>query len=100
KGYRIHGAEFLGFKYGWRGLVQDETMPIDVYRVRGLSRQGGTILGTSRTNPFEGEGGGPDGIQATLDRHHVDALIVIGGEGTLTAAKRLADAGIRIVGVP
>ncbi|MHB1234264.1 MAG: 6-phosphofructokinase [Microbacteriaceae bacterium] len=100
KGDRIHGAEFVGFKYGWRGVLDDDTMPIDGHAVRGLSRQGGTILGTSRTNPFEGDRGGPENVQATLDRHGIDALIAIGGEGTLTAARRLTDAGIKIVGVP
>jgi 6-phosphofructokinase 1 len=67
--------------------------------VRGISKQGGTILGTSRTNPFE-HGGGPEVIKGHMDRLGVEAIIAIGGEGTLAAAKRLTDAGIRIVGVP
>ncbi|KHL01782.1 ATP-dependent 6-phosphofructokinase, partial [Sinomonas humi] len=67
--------------------------------VRGISKQGGTILGTSRTNPFE-NGGGPQVIKGHMDRLGIDAMIAIGGEGTLAAAKRLTDAGIRIVGVP
>ena len=67
--------------------------------VRGIAKQGGTILGTSRTNPFE-NGGGPDVIKAHMDRLGIDAIIAIGGEGTLAAAKRLTDAGLKIVGVP
>ena len=67
--------------------------------VRGIAKQGGTILGTSRTNPFESDGG-PDVIKAHMDRLGIDAIIAIGGEGTLAAAKRLTDAGLKIVGVP
>lgn len=68
--------------------------------MRGLAKQGGTILGTSRTNPFDGPNGGPDNISVMMERHSVDALIAIGGEGTLAGAKRLADAGIPVIGVP
>lgn len=100
KGVRVHNAEFAGFRYGWRGVVNGDIMHLDRHSVRGLSRQGGTILGSSRTNPFEGEHGGPESIQRTLDEHGIDAIIAIGGEGTLTAARRLTDAGIKIIGVP
>jgi 6-phosphofructokinase 1 len=100
KGDVVHGTEFIGIRNGWRGLVQGEFMTLDRHSVRGLSRQGGTILGSSRTNPFEGENGGPENIQRTMDAHGIDAIIAIGGEGTLTAARRLTDAGIKIVGVP
>jgi 6-phosphofructokinase 1 len=75
-------------------------MPLDRHSVRGLSRQGGTILGSSRTNPYEGDGGGAQNIQRTLDENGIDAVIAIGGEGTLTAARRLTDEGLKIVGVP
>lgn len=100
KGDRVYGQEFAGFRYGWRGVVNADIMPLDRHSVRGLSRQGGTILGSSRTNPFEGEGSGPENIQRTLDENGIDAIIAIGGEGTLTAARRLTDAGLKIVGVP
>jgi 6-phosphofructokinase 1 len=66
----------------------------------GIAKQGGTILGTSRTNPFEGERGGSDNIREMMERRGIDAIIAIGGEGTLAAAKRLTDDGIKIVGVP
>lgn len=95
-----HGDEFVGFRGGWRGVVDGDIMPLTRHDVRGLSRQGGTILGSSRTNPFEGERGGPENIQRMLDVHGIDAMIAIGGEGTLTAARRLTDAGLKIVGVP
>jgi hypothetical protein len=69
-------------------------------KVRGISKQGGTILGTSRTNPFDGPNGGAANIKSTLESLGVDALIAIGGEGTLAAAKRLSQEGLNIVGVP
>jgi len=100
KGVRTYDFDFVGIRNGWRGLVQDDFMSLDRHSVRGLSRQGGTILGSSRTNPFEGENGGPENIQRTLDANGIDAVIAIGGEGTLTAAHRLTEAGLNIVGVP
>jgi phosphofructokinase-like protein len=101
KGDRVYGDEFVGFKYGWRGVVAGDMMEMDRHSVRGLSRQGGTILGSSRTNPFEGENGGPENIQRMLDEHGIDAIIAIGGEGTLTAARRLVDeGGLKVIGVP
>ncbi|MGO4689380.1 6-phosphofructokinase [Glaciibacter sp. 2TAF33] len=100
KGVLAHDAEFVGVHNGWKGLVEGDFLKLDRHSVRGLSKQGGTILGSSRTNPFEGENGGPENIQRTLDAEGIDAVIAIGGEGTLTAARRLTDAGLKIVGVP
>ncbi|ARJ07298.1 ATP-dependent 6-phosphofructokinase [Humibacter sp. BT305] len=99
KGTEINGQEFVGFRDGWRGVVAGDIIDLPRLAVRGIAKEGGTIIGTSRTNPFEGEGG-PERIQATLDRLGIDAVIAIGGEGTLAAAKRLTDAGLKIVGVP
>ncbi|WP_285725777.1 6-phosphofructokinase [Psychromicrobium xiongbiense] len=99
KGIKIHGQEFVGFRDGWRGVVEGDIMELSRQSVRGISKQGGTVLGTSRTNPFE-NGGGPEVIKAHMDRLGVDALIAIGGEGTLAAARRLTDVGLKIVGVP
>src|SRR5215218_7659383 len=99
KGIAIHGHEFVGFLDGWRGVVEGDIIDIPRTMVRGIAKQGGTILGTSRTNPFE-NGGGPEVIKAHMDRLGIDAIIAIGGEGTLTAARRLTDAGLKIVGVP
>lgn len=101
KGVISHEAEFVGFRWGWKGVVEGDFVPLVRHDVRGLSKQGGTILGSSRTNPFEGEGGGPENIQRMLDENGIDAIIAIGGEGTLTAARRLHDeGGIKIIGVP
>lgn len=99
KGVTVHGHEFVGFLDGWRGVVQGDIIDIPRAMVRDIAKRGGTILGTSRTNPFE-NGGGPDVIKAHMDRLGIDAIIAIGGEGTLAAAKRLSDAGLKIVGVP
>ncbi|WP_035770046.1 6-phosphofructokinase [Arthrobacter castelli] len=99
KGIKVHGQEFVGFRDGWRGVVEGDIMELPRHSVRGISKQGGTILGTSRTNPFEGDGG-PERVGENMDRLGIDAIIAIGGEGTLAAAKRLTDAGLNIVGVP
>jgi len=99
KGTQIYGKEFIGFKDGWRGVVESDVMTLERRDIQGISKQGGTILGTSRTNPFDGDGG-VERIAENMERIGVEALIAIGGEGTLAAAKRLTDAGIKIVGVP
>ncbi|MCH1882686.1 6-phosphofructokinase [Agrococcus sp. ARC_14] len=95
-----HGLEFVGIRDGYRGLVEGDVRVLNRSSVRGTSRIGGTILGTSRTNPYEGPNGGPEKVRATLDRLGIDAVMAIGGEGTLAAANRLADDGLPIVGVP
>lgn len=100
KGITTHNQDFVGFRDGWRGVVQGDVMDLSRLNVRGIAKEGGTILGTSRTNPFEGPGGGAEHVAATLRNLSIDALIAIGGEGTLAAAKRLTDAGLNIVGVP
>ncbi|NQX11651.1 6-phosphofructokinase [Microbacteriaceae bacterium VKM Ac-2855] len=100
KGMQVYDQEFVGFRDGWRGVVEGNIMPITRKDIQGIGKQGGTILGTSRTNPFEGEGGGPDNIKRMMDENGIDSIIAIGGEGTLAAAKRLTDAGLKIVGVP
>ncbi|MDO4253938.1 MAG: 6-phosphofructokinase [Kocuria sp.] len=99
-GIKSYDYEFVGFLDGWRGVVEGDTMDLPRASVRGLARVGGTILGTSRTNPFDGEQGGPEKIADTIAKLGVDAIIAIGGEGTLAGAKRLADAGLPVVGVP
>jgi ATP-dependent phosphofructokinase / diphosphate-dependent phosphofructokinase len=91
--------DFIGFRDGWRGVVENDVMQLTRHDIKGISKQGGTILGTSRTNPFDA-GGGVDRITEVMAENGVDAIIAIGGEGTLAAAKRLTDAGINIVGVP
>jgi ATP-dependent phosphofructokinase / diphosphate-dependent phosphofructokinase len=99
KGTQIYDQQFLGFRDGWRGVVEADVVPLARKEIQGISKQGGTILGTSRTNPFEANGGA-EVVRANMERLGIDSLIAIGGEGTLAAAKRLSDAGIKIVGVP
>lgn len=98
KGTRVHGHEFVGFVGGYRGLCEATMMPLTRNEVKGISKEGGTILGTSRTNPFDF--GGTERVREVLDLHKIDAIIAIGGEGSLAAAKELTDAGLPIVGVP
>src|SRR5436190_2665638 len=86
---REYGDELVGFLDGWKGLLERRTMPLDVERCRGILPRGGTILGSSRTNPYEIEGG-PAQVVETLRAEGIDALIAIGGEDTLGVANKLA----------
>ncbi|XVS66117.1 6-phosphofructokinase [Actinosynnema sp. CA-299493] len=99
KGIEAHGWEILGFRNGWQGPVENLTKPIGLDDVEDILTRGGTILGSSRTNPYKIDGG-VDRIRETLAANKVDALIAIGGEDTLGVAKRLTDDGIGVVGVP
>jgi 6-phosphofructokinase 1 len=99
KGETGYGDHFLGFLDGWRGVVERRTMPLNVERCRGILPRGGTILGTSRTNPYKVDGGVTACLE-TLEAEGVDALIAIGGEDTLGVAHRLAGEGVSVVGVP
>jgi len=99
KGVDAYGHELVGFRQGWKGVLDDLTVPLDRASVRGILHRGGTILGTSRTNPYRTEDG-PARAKATLARNGIDALIPIGGEDTLGVAQRLAAEGVPVVGVP
>ncbi|WP_067176417.1 6-phosphofructokinase [Microtetraspora niveoalba] len=99
KGIGVYGYEFVGFRDGWRGPLEGETMKLGIPAVRGILPRGGTILGSSRTNPIKIEGG-VERIKENLAASGVDALIAIGGEDTLGVAKQLYDRGVRVVGVP
>jgi 6-phosphofructokinase 1 len=100
KGVGEYGHEFVGYRDGWRGPLEDDTQALGVPEVRGILPRGGTILGSSRTNPFAAEDG-PRRILDNLAAAGVEGLIAIGGEDTLGAASRLHDeAGLRVVGVP
>ncbi|HEX7278458.1 MAG TPA: 6-phosphofructokinase [Solirubrobacterales bacterium] len=100
KGVGVYGHEFVGYRDGWRGPLENDSRPLGVPEVRGILPRGGTILGSSRTNPFKEEGG-PRRVAENLEAAGVDGLIAIGGEDTLGAASRLhSEAGIPIVGVP
>jgi phosphofructokinase-like protein len=99
KGVAEYGHEFVGYRDGWRGPLEDDRRPLGVPEVRGILPRGGTILGSSRTNPFN-EDRGPERIAASLEQAGVDGLIAIGGEDTLGAASRLHEGGLKVVGVP
>ena len=100
KGIDTYDHSILGFRDGWRGPLEDIAEELTIESTRGILPRGGTILGSSRTNPFKRDGG-PDAIRATLERHELDGLIAIGGEDTLGAAAKLhADFGLPIVGIP
>lgn len=100
KGTTTYDLEFVGIRDGWRGVVDGDFFPLTRHEVKGLSKVGGTILGTSRTNPYEGPRGGAENISKTMYGHRLDGIIAIGGEGTLAAANRLANDGINVLGVP
>src|SRR5579885_3103937 len=93
KGMDHYGDELVGFRDGWRGLVDNVAEPLDIERMRGTLPRGGTILGSSRTNPYKLEGG-PEAVKATLAEQRIDALIAIGGEDTLGVAAKLYADGV------
>jgi ATP-dependent phosphofructokinase / diphosphate-dependent phosphofructokinase len=99
KGIGVHGHDFVGFRDGWGGPLEALTMPLGIPEVRGILPRGGTILGSSRTNPFKVDGGVAR-ITENLHRLGIDALIAIGGEDTLGVATKLAEQGVHVIGVP
>ncbi|MFF1608407.1 6-phosphofructokinase [Amycolatopsis sp. NPDC058278] len=99
KGIEVHGWDFVGFRNGWNGPLTGDSRPLGLNDVEDILTRGGTILRSSRTNPYKVEGG-VDKIKQVLADQGVDALIAIGGEDTLGVAKRLTDDGVGVVGVP
>ncbi|MGH3977958.1 MAG: 6-phosphofructokinase [Pseudonocardiaceae bacterium] len=95
----VHGDTVLGFRNGWQGPLDGLVRPLALADVEDILTRGGTVLGSSRTNPY-GVDRGPERIRETLAAQGIDALIAIGGEDTLGAARRLADDGVAVVGVP
>ncbi len=98
----IRGGEhsFLGFRYGWAGVLKDDASELTLQGTAGILPRGGTILGTSRTNPYADDEDGTARVRRTLEARGVDALVPIGGEDTLGVALRLHRAGVAVVGVP
>ena len=103
KGVQQFGYEFVGFRDGWRGPLEGDTVVLDVQAVRGILPRGGTILGSSRTNPLKADGDGRSGVERIADNmagQGVDALIAIGGDDTLGVGARLFEEGFKVIGVP
>src|ERR1019366_7449968 len=105
RGVQEFGYEFVGFRDGWRGPLEGDTIPLDVQAVRGILPRGGTILGSSRTNPLAHRpgGSGRSGVARIKDNLAglgVEALVAIAGEDPLGVAARLHEQGVRVIGVP
>ncbi|MCS6712416.1 ATP-dependent 6-phosphofructokinase [Brachybacterium sp. EF45031] len=99
-GDRLYEDEFVGFRDGWRGVFDGDVKNLPRRAVRGIGRMGGTILGTSRANPFHDGQDGAALVAQRLEEMEIDAIIAIGGDGTLYTANRLVEAGVPVVGVP
>jgi len=99
KGEVHFGDHLVGFRDGWKGVIERRTQLLDVENCRGILPRGGTILGTSRTNPYKLDGAVAK-VLGTIDDERIDALVAIGGEDTLGVAHRLAADGVSVVGVP
>src|SRR6188768_1742026 len=99
KGERHYGDELVGFLDGWKGVLDGRHVPLGVDELRGTLPKGGTIIGSSRTNPYKVDGG-PERVKATLAAAGIDALVAIGGEDTLGVAHQLAAEGVPVIGVP
>ncbi|QSB06968.1 6-phosphofructokinase [Natronoglycomyces albus] len=93
------GHEFVGFRHGWKGPIDGITQPLNWEEVENILDQGGTVLHSSRTNPYKVDGG-VEAIKSNMSKLGIDALIAIGGEDTLGVAKKLTDDGVNCVGVP
>ncbi len=95
----VHDAEVVGVLNGWEGLMEGHTMPLDRDAVRGILTRGGTLLGTSRMDPYV-HGEGYESCRRTILRNGIETLIVVGGDGTLASALKLGEEGLPVVGVP
>ncbi len=99
KGIQHYGYEMVGIKDGWRGLLEGEFLPLDLKAASGILPRGGSILGTSRTNPFKHERGA-EKILENAEKAGIEAVVVIGGEDTLGVAYKMSKLGLKCVGVP
>ena len=96
---RRHGGQVVGFKDAWRGVLEDDWVPLDVEACRGILPRGGTILGTSRIQPYQYDDG-VDLVKAAVERHQLDGFVVVGGNGSLSCARDLGRDGVNCIGVP
>ncbi|NIW11863.1 MAG: ATP-dependent 6-phosphofructokinase, partial [Gammaproteobacteria bacterium] len=99
KGFLHYNYEMIGIKDGWKGLLEEDFMPLTLTTTRGILHRGGSILGTSRTNPFKREDG-PKRILENAKKFGIDALIVIGGDDTQTVTQKIYERGLPCVSVP
>ena len=99
KGIFHHNDQFVGFIEGWRGVLENKTMPLDLNAVSGILPRGGTILRTSRTNPAKKEGGIEKAME-NLKKNGLDALIALGGDDTQSVSLKLYERGVNVVAVP
>jgi 6-phosphofructokinase 1 len=93
------GDQLVGFRDGWRGVIENSYIDLDIEATRGILPRGGTILGSSRTNPYKRDGG-VELVRETLAEQELDAVIAIGGEDTLGVANKLHQDGVNVIGVP
>jgi 6-phosphofructokinase 1 len=100
KGVDLYGHVVIGFRDGWRGVLENQTTELTLESTRGIIHRGGTILGSSRTNPYKDGEDGSIRVRDTMQSLHVDGLIAIGGEDTLGVANKLSDAGLNVIGLP
>ncbi|WP_324652382.1 ATP-dependent 6-phosphofructokinase [Georgenia sp. H159] len=94
-----YGHSIIGFRNGWKGVAEGDVQPLTRDNIRGVLDTGGTLLGTARYHPHSADGG-LEAVQATLEAERVEALICIGGDGTLHAASKVAEMGVKIVAIP
>jgi phosphofructokinase-like protein len=94
-----HDMEVVGVQNGWEGLMDGHVRPLGRDDVRGILQRGGTILGTSRRDPYV-HGDGYESVRRTVEANGIDAMIVVGGDGTLRTALELQQEGLQVVGVP
>src|SRR4051794_31195684 len=94
------GDTVIGFRDGWHGVLENETSELTLESTRGIIHRGGTILGSSRTNPYKDDQDGSHKVRATIESLELDGLIAIGGEDTLGVANKLSAAGLNVIGVP
>lgn len=99
RGDREHGHQIIGFRNGWKGVAEGDVVQLGRQSIRNVLSTGGTLLGTARWHPHRNDGG-IEAVHATLEAERIDALICIGGDGTLHAASKVAETGVPVVGIP
>jgi ATP-dependent phosphofructokinase / diphosphate-dependent phosphofructokinase len=100
KGVDRYGHVVIGFRDGWRGALENQTTELTLESTRGIIHRGGTILGSSRTNPYKGGEDGTPRVRESMQSLHLDGLIAIGGEDTLGVANKLSAGGLNVIGLP